>query len=370
MAIWTYLLLFRGRFWLVRDESAPVGEAAPASVAVIIPARNEAAVIARTVLSILGQEYSGAVQLIVIDDHSQDDTAAVAAAAAASIGVSNRLTTVSADPLPPGWTGKLWALSQGLKIARDLQPDYFLFTDADIAHASDSIRALVSRAERDHLDLVSYMVRLSTSNTAEKWLIPAFVFFFLKLYPPAWIRDPHATTAGAAGGCILIRPSALERIGSIEAIRGEIIDDCALARRVKRGGPIWMGLTPSTRSTREYSGCREIRCMIARTAYTQLNHSAGVLLGTVIGMMMIYIAPVTLLFTGNLLAAGIGFLAYVFMMAAYLPMLRFYGRSAFWAPLLPAAALFYVFATVESAAQFHRGTGGAWKGRIQDIKED
>lgn len=326
--------------------------------------------ISETVTSILRQQCAGTVQVLVVDDHSEDDTAGVAARAAASIGASERLTVVAADPLPSGWTGKLWALSQGLKAAETVQKDYILFTDADIVHAADSIAALVARAERDRLDLVSFMVRLHTGNAAEKWLVPAFVFFFLKLYPPAWIRDADARTAGAAGGCILIRPEALDRIGGLESIHGEMIDDCALARKVKQGGRIWMGLTSTTYSTREYSGFGELREMIARTAYTQLHHSVILLAGTVIGMAVIYVAPVVLLFSGNVWAGGAGFLAYLCMVTAYVPILRFYGQSPLRAPLLSAVALFYVAATMQSAFRFHRGRGGAWKGRIQDLKED
>jgi hopene-associated glycosyltransferase HpnB len=366
-AAWLYLVIFRGRFWLVHDDSAPCGKAPPRSIAVIMPARNEAATIAHAVRSLLDQRYEGEIRLFVVDDHSDDETAGAAIEAAEAVERSSCVTVIPAAPLPPDWTGKLWALSQGVRIALASQPDYFLFTDADVVHARDSISALVARAERDRLDLASFMVRLNTGNLAEKLLMPAFVFFFLKLYPPAWIADPAARTAGAAGGCILVRPEAIERIGGLESIRAEIIDDCALARRVKQGGRIWMGLTTATRSIREYAGFGEIRSTIARTAFTQLNHSAALLAATVCGMGVLYVAPVALLFAGNKWTVDLGFFAYLIMMAAYWPMLRLYRRSILWAPLLPAVAAFYVLATIESALRYWHGAGGSWKGRNQDV---
>lgn len=297
--------------------------------------------------------------MIVVDDHSSDRTAAIAAEAGAEV--------IQAGPLPAGWSGKLWAISEGLQHARPLAPDFLLFTDADIVHAPENVAGLVSRAETENLDLVSLMVKLRCRSLAEKLLIPAFVFFFFMLYPPAWVNRRDRRTAAAAGGCILIRPSALDRIGGIAAIRNEIIDDCALARAVKRtGGGIWLGVTNDTMSFRDYTSFAEIRAMISRTAFAQLQHSAFLLAGTILGMAAIYLAPPLLLFTGHALAAAFGLAAWLLMSICYAPALRFYGQSVAWTPLLPLVALFYISATIESAIAYWTGRGGYWKGRIQD----
>lgn len=358
LASWIYLLFARGFFWRITDESAPVATPPLRRVTAVIPARDEAETIAGTVTSLRTQSAASALRIIVVDDHSSDGTAALARDAGAEV--------VSAKPLPGGWTGKLWAVSQGVDRALDDPPDYFLLTDADIEHAPDSLAALVSRVERDHLDLASFMVRLHCATAAEKLLIPAFVFFFLKLYPPRWIADPQARTAGAAGGCILIRNSALDRIGGIAAIRGELIDDCALAAAVKTGGPIWMGLTATTHSTRVYRNFGEIRAMIARTAFTQLQHSTLLLLGTAAGMALLYLAAPVLTFSGDRDAAALGSLTWIAMCVAYAPSLRLYKQPLWQAPLLPLTAIFYLIATIESAIRYWTGTGGMWKGRAQD----
>ena len=303
-----------------------------------------------------------------MDDHSSDGTAAVAERTAAQAGASDRVKVIKAGPLPPGWTGKLWAISQGLKDAEHLKPDYFLLTDADIVHAPDNVRTLVARTEAGGLDLVSLMVRLHCRSLAERALIPAFVFFFFQLYPPRWIASPRHSTAGAAGGCILIRPEAIARIGGIDAIRGELIDDCALARRVKQGAAIWLGTTGSTRSAREYGTFGEIHRMISRTAFTQLRHSASLLLATILGMTVVYLAPPLLILTGDFAAMACGLAAWTLMTIAYVPVLRFYRQPLLWAPLLPAIALFYLAATVDSAIRFWMGRGGLWKGRVQDVR--
>jgi hopene-associated glycosyltransferase HpnB len=256
-----------------------------------------------------------------------------------------------------------------LQHARSLSPDYLLFTDADIVHAPNNVAELVARAEAGGLDLVSLMVKLRCRSFAETLLIPAFVFFFFMLYPPSWVARHDRKTAAAAGGCILIRPSALDRIGGIASIRSAIIDDCALARAVKRtGGRIWLGLTDETRSIRAYGGFSEVRAMISRTAFAQLHHSTLLLLGTILGMAVIYLAPPLLIFTHNSFAAFLGLAAWVLMTLAYAPALRFYGRSVAWAPLLPLGALFYMSATIESAISYWTGRGGMWKDRVQDVR--
>ncbi len=349
---WVYLTLFHGGFWRVRDESAPAGPAPPKRIAVVIPARDEADAIGRAVASLANQDHPGPLEIFVVDDHSTDGTADRARDA------SSTVTIIEAEPLPSGWTGKMWAVSQGLDRAFVSKPDYVLLTDADIEHAPDNVRSLVARAERDNLDLTSFMVLLRHHSFAERAAIPAFVFFFLKLYPPARGK-------GAAGGCMLVRAAALERIGRVERIRAEVIDDCALAREIEAsGGRTWLGLTGRTHSLRSYRGFGEIQDMISRTAFTQLRHSAWMLAGTVLGMLIIYIVPPVAALAG----IWSGAVAWLLMMLLYVPMLRFYGESMLWAPLLPAVAAFYTWATVQSAVQYWRGKGGAWKGRVQDAR--
>jgi hopene-associated glycosyltransferase HpnB len=282
--------------------------------------------------------------------------------------VSNEslLTVIAAKPLPAGWTGKLWALECGLEQARGFEPEYVLFTDADIVHAEDTLSTLVALAQSGGYDLVSFMVKLRCRSFAERALIPAFVYFFFKLYPPRWIEDTRTSVGGAAGGCILMRASALDRFGGVGSIRGELIDDCALARRVKStGGTICLSLTASSASIRDYKTFGEIRRMISRTAFTQLNYSALLLVGTVIGMVITYVMPPLLLFTGDGAVRMIAGAAYVVMMGSYLPMLRFYGRSPLWALCLPVIAVFYSAASVDSALRHWSGAGGEWKGRFR-----
>jgi hopene-associated glycosyltransferase HpnB len=358
LGAWIYLILGRGGFWRMQKSPAPKLTGSAKSIAAVIPARNEESVVSRALGSLLEQDYPGSLQVFLVDDHSTDRTIAAA-------GTHERLTIVNARPLPDGWTGKLWAISEGLEQVASMQPDYILLTDADIVHLPDNVAGLVARAEAGNLDLVSYMVKLQCRTLAERALIPAFVFFFFKLYPPAWIAQRDRDTAGAAGGCILIRASALERIGGIATIRGELIDDCALARAVKRtGGAIWLGLTRETCSVRSYETFGEIRSMIARTAFRQLRYSTPLLVATILAMGVIYLAPPLLLLTGDPIAAGYGASAWILMTISYVPTLRLYGRSIAWAPLLPRVALFYMVATVDSALRYWNRRGGQWKGRV------
>jgi hopene-associated glycosyltransferase HpnB len=361
-AIWAYLLLGRGFFWSTR-LAAPAPEPAhyPRVVAVI-PARNEAEGVGRAVASLLDQDYPGDFSIVLVDDHSNDGTAEVAREVAR--GREDRFTIVAARSLPGGWTGKLWALSEGVRQIAS-PPDLYLFTDADIAHHRTNLRELVARLEAEQRDMVSLMVKLHCASFAEKFLIPPFVFFFALLYPFSWSNNPRRATAAAAGGCVLLRRSAYERIGGYAAIRGELIDDCALAAAVKKsGGSIWLGLTHGTESLRLYPEIADIWNMVARTAYTQLQYSPLLLAGTVLGLVLTYLAPVFLLFAGGT-AALLGLAAWIIMAAIYAPMLRFYGRSLLWAPLLPAAASVYLGATIASAWRHWRGRGGQWKGRVQ-----
>jgi hopene-associated glycosyltransferase HpnB len=364
--IWVYLLAARGRFWRMTSAATDLKLLFPSAphVAVVIPARNEADVVGRSIQSLLEQDYVGRLHIFVVDDHSSDETASVARRAAAQ---DERLTVISAMPLPTGWTGKVWALAQGVEQSAKFNPAYFLFTDADIVHAPDSITCLVARAQSGKLDLVSMMVLLRCSSLAERALIPAFVFFFFMLYPPEWVRNPKHRTAAAAGGDILIRTDALARIGGIAAIRNELIDDCALARKIKQSGSVWLGLTPNTCSLRDYGTFGSVGRMISRTAYYQLRHSVWLLIATILGLAITYLVPAIVSFIGGW-ATLWGGAAWLLMSIAFWPTLRFYSRSPLWAPLLPLVALFYTSATIHSAVRYWLGRGGEWKGRAQDIK--
>ena len=366
--IWVYLLIGRGQFWRVAARRAAIlPPPAARRVAVVIPARNEAAVIGTTVASLVRQSFDGVIHLIVIDDDSTDGTAEVASAAARAAGALPRLTLLRSAALPVGWTGKLWALSQGVAAAAELNADYFLFTDADTCHGPTSVASLVADAEAHDRDLVSRMVRLSTATAAERLLIPAFVFFFFKLYPPAWIAAPERKLAAAAGGCILIRPQALARAGGLQAIRSQIIDDCALARAVKdSGGRISLELTKETRSLRSYASATEIGAMISRTAFAQLRHSYLLLAATLLGLFFTYLLPAGLLLVADPPLVYWCLTALLLMSLCYLPTVRFYSLSPLWSLCLPLIALFYAGAVIHSAVQYARGSGGKWKGRAQD----
>ncbi len=370
LLIWVYLLAARGGFWRV-SRHLPRRlreEGPPRKVVAVIPARNEADVIGEAVESLLRQQFRGSLHVIVVDDGSSDGTAAAAAAAAAKLGRASSLSVIDGVPLPAGWTGKLWAMAQGVAASGAHGPEYLLFTDADIHHDPDNLAGLLANAEASGRDLVSYMVRLSTSTLAEKSLIPAFVFFFFMLYPPSWVASSRSRTAAAAGGCMLIRPAALARVGGLTAIRSEIIDDCALAAGVKAaGGSIWLGLTRSARSIRPYGSFAEIGRMISRTAFNQLRHSYALLAATLAGLALAYCLAPLLLLTGRPLFAALGAAAWALMSLAYRPMIRFYGLSALWCPCLPAIAAFYGGATLHSAIQYRRGRGGRWKDRVQDL---
>jgi hopene-associated glycosyltransferase HpnB len=370
LAIWLYLIFGRGQFWWLRefdDDIAPHDELRVwPEVVAIVPARNEAETIARCVESLAAQNYGGEFSVIVVNDHSEDETALRATEAAASAGRADRVLVYSAAALPAGWTGKLWALNEGVTRAAEADAAFYWFTDADIVHAPDTLRRLVSRSEKSKLALTSLMVLLRTESAAERLLIPPFLYFFLKLYPSRWIADRRARTAGAAGGCVLLRREALEGIGGLATIRGEVIDDCALARAVKRGGGrIWMGVTRASVSLRPYGSFGEIRDMIARTAFTQLRCSPLLLLVTLAGMLVMYLAPIALAFSGSTLAAACGIGAWVLMTVSFIPTLWHFRRSRYWAFLLPFAALFYSYATWVSALRYWRGRGGQWKGRAQ-----
>jgi hopene-associated glycosyltransferase HpnB len=376
LVVWCVLLFARGGFWRTRcappiaaDALRAFDDAWPAVVAVV-PARNEADVIGAAVTSLIEQTYAGAFHVVVVDDHSTDGTADAARAAALASGMPERLTVITAEPLPAGWSGKVWAQSQGVATvsARGCRADYLLLTDADIAHPADAVTQLVARAAIERRDLVSLMVRLRCDSFWEKALIPAFVFFFAKLYPFNWVNNPRNKTAAAAGGCMLVKREALEEAGGMASIRAALIDDCSLAARIKHRGQgghaIRLDVAAQSHSLRPYDGPGEIWNMIARTAFTQLRYSPWLLAGTLLGMTVIYLAPPFVALTLGPLGWP-AWLAWAAMCCAYAPMLRYYGRSPWWAPALPLVALFYVGATVASAVRYWRGKGGQWKSRVQ-----
>jgi hopene-associated glycosyltransferase HpnB len=374
VAIWLYLLAARGGFWLARprDDDPLHGSVASASampaISAIIPARDEAACVGQAVTSLLQQTYRGDFDLILVDDQSRDGTAEVARQAAVAAGAGGRLTVVPGRALPAGWTGKLWAQSQGVEFAegRVQPPDYLLFTDADIVYAPDALASLVERAQAGGTVLTSLMVKLRCASFAERLFVPAFIFFFQMLYPFAWANDPRrATAAAAAGGCMLVRRDVLRDAGGMAAIRNALIDDCALAKVLKTHGPIWLGLTERVHSIRAYPGVEDIRRMVARTAYAQLRYSPLLLAGTVFGLAITYLAPVALTLFATGLAQFLGLFAWLLMAFAFKPTLRFYGLSALWGLALPAIAALYMAFTLDSAYQHARGRGGMWKGRAQ-----
>jgi hopene-associated glycosyltransferase HpnB len=368
LAIWTYLLVGRGGFWLARErddrDEAPAPAAWPAVVAVV-PARDEADVIAHSIGSLLAQDYPGDFRVILVDDNSTDGTAARARA----LDAGGRLEVIDGAPLPPGWTGKLWAQSQGVAraSAAAVPPAYLLLTDADIAHAPETLRGLAARAEARGLVLTSLMARLTVETWPEKLLIPPFVFFFDMLYPFAWVNDPRRRTAAAAGGVMLVRREALAAAGGLEAIRGRIIDDCSLGALMKRQGPIWLGLTTRARSLRPYAGFGDIARMVSRSAYAQLGFSPWLLAGTVAGMALVYLAPPLLAVFAASAARWLGLAAWLAMAVALQPMLRLYGRSPLWGLALPLIGALYTLFTLRSAVETWRGRGGMWKGRAQAL---
>ncbi len=362
LLIWLYLLLFHNGFWLLRErDTQPVAEPETwPSVVAVVPARDEADVIQRSIGSLIAQDYPGEFRIVLVDDQSGDGTGALARALN-----SERLTVLTGAPRPAGWTGKLWAMSQGSDYAAAFKPAYLWFTDADIAHSSDNLRMLVARAKDGNRVLVSLMARLSCKSAAEHFLVPAFVFFFDMLFPFGAVNNPRNTVAAAAGGCMLVKESALKESGGIAAIRHNIIDDCAMGRAMKRQGPIWLGLTDRAVSLRPYPHIADIRQMVTRSAYAQLGYSPLVLAGTMLGLALVYLAPVmTALFAWGVSQLA-GWLAWIIMALMYQPMLRFYRLSPLWGLALPLIGIFYAAFTLQSAVQHWSGRGGMWKGRAQ-----
>jgi hopene-associated glycosyltransferase HpnB len=385
---WLYLLTCRGGFWRADQKLPEVPNPDTQNrerddwpeIVVVVPARNEADVIGRALTSLLHQDYPNPPLIVLVDDRSEDGTASAARAAAAQAAAAQiplgenheRLALVSGQPRPKRWAGKVWAMTQGVAHAADIRPNakYILFADADIEHHPANLRELVTKAESTRLDLVSLMVRLATESAWERFLIPPFVFFFAKLYPFAWVNDPANATAAAAGGCMLVRRTALDASGGLAAIHNALIDDCALARTIRDGAPgggrLWLGYSEKTRSIRPYDGLRGVWDMVARGAFTQLGHSPLLLGGTVLGMAMLYLAPPVCLFWGfahSALGVAASALAWACMTIAAAPTYRLYGQSWRRAMGLPVAAAFFTAMTVSSAWRYWRGRGGGWKGR-------
>jgi hopene-associated glycosyltransferase HpnB len=360
LAAWLYLLLFRGSFWRSGPELESAEPSGKSRVAVVVPARDEAASIRESLSSLLAQEYPGSLSVILVDDNSTDGTGQIAA----SLCSDDRLTIIDGTPLAPGWSGKLWAVQQGLNQPQARDADYVLLTDADIIHPPDHISSLVAKAEADSLDLVSEMVHLRCETLAERAFIPAFVFFFQMLYPFSWIADPRKGTAGAAGGTMLVSRAALFRIGGVSQVRSRLIDDCALAKQIKStGGLLWLGHASGTGSLRIYAGWKDVWNMIARTAYEQLNYSPFVLAGCVLAMGLVYCAP-PLLVVARGLPAALALITWLLMASSFQPTLRRYRRSPLWGLALPAIGAFYLCATIASAVRYHSGRGGGWKNRV------
>ncbi|MEV7081475.1 glycosyltransferase [Streptomyces sp. NPDC093516] len=365
---WLWLLLGQGFFWRTDVRLPPRREPDSwPSVCVVVPARDEAAVLPAALPSLLLQDYPGRAEVFLVDDGSTDGTGELAR------DLANRLeglalTVSSPGEPPPGWTGKLWAVRHGIGLARARDPEYLLLTDADIAHAPDSLRELVAAARAGGFDVVSQMARLRVESVWERFVVPAFVYFFAQLYPFRRIAGAGTRTAAAAGGCVLLRAGTAERARIPDAIRHAVIDDVALARAVKRaGGRVWLGLADRVDSVRPYPRLGDLWRMVTRSAYAQLRHHPLLLAGTVAGLVLVYLVPPAAVLAG--LAAGegaaavTGGLAWLVMAGTYLPMLRYYRQPPWLAPLLPFTAFLYLLMTVDSAVQHYRGRGAAWKGR-------
>jgi hopene-associated glycosyltransferase HpnB len=360
LAVWIYLLAGHGKFWqsgpILQPPAllSPRGKNLPA-VSIVVPARNEAETILRALTSLLAQDYDGAFRVILVDDISSDGTGALAGNIE-----DERLTILRGAPHPRGWSGKLWALSQGIA---DSDDELLLLTDADIEHRPAHLTTLVAKLQADKLDMVSEMVALNCESLPEHALVPAFVFFFQLLYPFAWVNDPANPMAAAAGGTVLVRAAALERIGGLEAMRGALIDDVTLARRVKAGGRIWLGHSRLASSIRPYKTPGDVWRMVARCAYVQLGYSPLNLAGTVAGMVLIWLLPPLLALFGHGAVRLLGLAAWAAMACSYIPTLRRFRLNPLWSITLPLVAMFYVAATLGSALDHYRGRGVIWKQR-------
>jgi hopene-associated glycosyltransferase HpnB len=353
LLIWVYLVLAHGRFWSSAPELPPAAPSELPDVDIVVPARDEAETIGPVIASLLAQDYKGRFRIFLVDDNSTDGTATQA-------GTAPNLTIITGQPKPEGWSGKLWAVSQGTVAS---SAPVLLFADADIVHDPRHLSALVNKLQQP-VDMVSEMVRLNCVSLAERALVPAFVYFFQMLYPFARVNDPRSTVAAAAGGTVLIRRTALERIGGIAAIRNALIDDVTLAKAVKgTGAAIYLGHSGLATSIRPYPDWRDLWRMIARTAFTQLRYSALLLLLTLVGLTLVWLVPVGAMLFGRDLARAAGLAACVLAGLSYLPTLTRYRQSPLWALALPLIALFYMAATLGSALNYWLGRGARWKNR-------
>ncbi len=363
LCVWLYLFFGHGRFWLSAPELPPALPADAPDVDVIVPARDEAQTIGPVICSLLTQEYAGALRVILVDDESSDGTAELARGAAAAVpagAASRRFQTVASQPKPAGWSGKLWAVHQGLAHA---EAPVLLLADADIVHDPRHLATLVARLQQPPVEMVSEMVRLNCSSGAERCLVPAFVYFFQMLYPFARVNDPRSRHAAAAGGTVLIRREALQRIGGIESIKGALIDDVRLAKAVKRSGAIYLGHSGLATSIRRYPHVADMWRMITRTAFTQLHYSAALLLVTLAGLTLLWWVPAGAALASHGWQRLCGLIAFALGAASFVPTLLRYKRSALWSLALPLIALFYMSATLISAVNFWRGRGARWKSR-------
>jgi hopene-associated glycosyltransferase HpnB len=368
--IWIYLIFFRGHFWTanVRDAAVVPHLKSFPVVAVVMPARDEAAVIGAPLKSLLTQDYPGPFSITVVDDDSSDGTAAEVGRMAAELGTEHQVSVsvVKSNGPPTGWSGKLWAIKQGIAAVETqrIQPEYIMLTDADIVHAPDAVRWLVAQSTCGGYVLTSLMAKLRCKTAAERIHVPAFVFFFQMLYPFFWVNQRDSAAAAAAGGCMLVRADVLRDAGGIDSIRSALIDDCALAKKLKSLGPIWLGLTDRVRSIRPYNTMADTRQMISRCAYSQLHHSPLLLAAVLAGMALVFVAPPVLAIFGHGIARWLGLATWLAMALAFQPMLRFYRVSPLWGSALPAIAFLYSWYTIDSAFQHARRSGGLWKGRV------
>ncbi len=369
LCAWSAVALLRGGFWrcTARDDARPPPPAVWPRVAVVIPARDEAGSIGECLSSLFRQDYRGPFSVILVDDDSTDGTADVAMATAGAANARDRLTIVAGTALPRGWTGKLWALHQGIECAQATAPppDYLLLTDADIVYSPPVMSWLVAHARQRGDILTSLMVKLRCDSAAERFLVPAFIYFFQLLYPFAWVNRRDQPTAAAAGGSMLIRADGLRAAGGIGAIRHALIDDCALARHLKSKGPIWLGLTERVTSIRPNTRWGDMRRMITRSAYAQLGYSPLWLTGTIMALTFAFLVPPVAALFGDGFARAAGLGAWTIMALLFVPTLRLYRLSPLWGLAMPAIGLGYAWFTLDSAWQSMRGKGGLWKGRFQ-----
>jgi len=384
LVAWLWLILARGRFWCTDQELSVLSTTANESnkwpsISVIVPARNEADLLPITLPTLLTQDYPGQFHVYLVDDRSSDGTSNVAAQSACECNATDRLTICPGKVLPPGWKGKVWAMRQGILCSEQSQSEYLLLTDADIVYSPGVLRAIVGKLYGGRLELVSLMAKLHVVSAWDRLLLPAFVYFFSKLYPFRFVNNPQKATAGAAGGCVLVRRKALQNAGGLKQIAGEIIDDCALAKLIKgSGGRIWIGMTGDVNSIRVYESLTNIWNTVARTAFDQLGYSVTVLLGTVLGMLFVYLVPLVGSIIGAIAVAMLGlstvslwllsvsFFAWALMSVSYLPILRRYRVSYLFALLLPISAMLYTGMTISSALRYWQGRGGEWKGRTYE----